>query len=144
MQSLSAFSEILKTNIEMGNIDCVVGACDGSGTLIMTDPEIVQGFGGRVSGLISTTPIVEVINNLEDEGCIVLNPETAELNHLEGLKIALDEGYKDIAVTILPSDMVSEIINYPIPDDVNVYIFVSHTTGCSPEMAEILLKMQIL
>ena len=122
-------SEILKTNMEKGNIDCVVGACDGAGTLLMTNPRVVQGVGGRVSGLVSTTPIPEVIKNLEEKDCVILNPETAELNQLEGLKIALDKGYKDIAITILPSPMVEEIRNYPVDDDVNVYIFVAHTTG---------------
>jgi putative methanogenesis marker protein 8 len=128
-------SEILKTNMEKGNIDCVVGACDGAGTVIMTNPRVVQGVGGRVSGLVSTTPIPEVIKKLEDKDSIVLNPETAELDQLEGLKIALDKGYKNIAVTILPSPMVKEIRDYPIDDDVNIYIFVAHTTGA--EMDEV-------
>lgn len=130
-------SEILKTNIEKGNIDCVVGACDGAGTLIMTNPRVVQGVGGRVSGLVSTTPIPEVIKKLEEKGSIVLNPETAELNQLEGLKIALNEGYKNIAITILPSDMIREIRDYPVDDDVNIYIFVAHTTGISSQEAEL-------
>ena len=128
-------SEILKTNMEYGNIDCVVGACDGAGTVLMTNPRVVQGVGGRVSGLVSTTPIPEVIKKLEDRNSIVLNPETAELNQLEGLKLALDEGYKNIAVTILPSPMVREIRKYPVDDDVNIYIFVAHTTGA--EMDEV-------
>ena len=128
-------SEILKTNMEKENIDCVVGACDGAGTVIMTNPRIVQGVGGRVSGLVSTTPIPEVIGKLEDKGSIVLNPETAELDQLEGLKLALDRGYKNIAVTILPSPMVKQIRDFPVDDDVNVYIFVAHTTGA--EMDEV-------
>ena len=131
-------SEILKTNMEKGNIDCVVGACDGAGTVIMTDPRIVQGVGGRVSGLVSTTPIPEVIEKLEAKGSIVLNPETAELNQLEGLKVALDEGYKNIAVTILPSPMVKEIRDYLIDDDVNIYIFVAHTTGAQMDEVKML------
>lgn len=131
-------SEILKTNIENGNIDCVVGACDGAGTLLMTNPRVVQGVGGRVSGLISTTPIDEVIENLEEKDCVILNPQTAELNQLEGLKLALDRGYKNIAITILPSPMVEEIRNYPVDDDVNVYIFVAHTTGVEPQEVNML------
>ncbi len=133
-------SEILKTNMEKGNIDCVVGACDGAGTLLMTDPRVVQGVGGRVSGLVSTTPISEVINNLKQKDCIILNPETAELNQLEGLKLALQKGYKNIAVTILPSPMVKEIRDYPVDDDVNVYLFVAHTTGVSPDDVEMLFE----
>ena len=131
-------SEILKTNIEKGNIDCVVGACDGAGTLLMTNPRVVQGVGGRVSGLVSTTPIDKVINNLQENDCVVLNPKTAELNQLEGLKLALDMGYKNIAITILPSPMVEEIRNYPVDDDVNVYIFVAHTTGVEPQEVKML------
>ena len=126
-------SEILKTNMEKGNIDCVVGACDGAGTLLMTNPRVVQGVGGRVSGLISTTPIPEVIKKLEDRDSVILNPETAELNQLEGLKLALDKGYKNIAITILPSPMVKDIRDYPVDDDVNIYIFVAHTTGIEPD-----------
>ena len=131
-------SEILKTNMELGNIDCVVGACDGAGTLIMTQPRVVQGVGGRVSGLISTTPIPEVIENLEEKGSTILNPETAELNQLEGLKMALDMGYKNIAVTILPSPMVKEIREFPIDDDVNIYILVAHTTGADYDEVKML------
>ena len=133
-------SEILKTNMENGNIDCVVGACDGAGTLLMTNPRVVQGVGGRVSGLVSTTPIPEVIEKLEDKGSVVLNPETAELNQLEGLKLALEKGYKNIAITILPSPMVEEIRNYPVGDDVNVYIFVAHTTGVKCDEVKILFE----
>ena len=133
-------SEILKTNMEKGNIDCVVGACDGAGTVVMTNPRVVQGVGGRVSGLISTTPIPEVIKNLEDKDSIVLNPETAELNQLEGVKIALDKGYKNIAITVIPSPMIKELRQYPVDDDVNVYIFVAHTTGVTRSEAEMLFE----
>ena len=133
-------SEILKTNMENGNIDCVVGACDGAGTVIMTNPRVVQGVGGRVSGRISTTPIPEVIKNLEDKDSIILNPETAELNQLEGLKIALDKGYKNIAITVIPSPMIKELRQYPVDDDVNVYIFVAHTTGVTRSEAEMLFE----
>ena len=133
-------SEILKTNLEEGNIDCVVGACDGAGTVIMTQPRVVQGVGARVSGLISTTPIPEVIEKLEQKDSIVLNPQTAELNQLEGLKIALKKGYKNIAITVIPSTMIEELRNYPVDDDVNIYIFVAHTTAVEPDIAEMLFE----
>lgn len=131
-------SEILRSNIELGNIDCVVGACEGVGTLIMTDPDLVQGVGGRVSGLVSTTPIPELIDEIGEEN--ILNSETAELNQLEGLKMAIDKGFKNIAITILPSPLVHEIRTYEVPDDVNVYIFVAHTSGTSKKEAELLFE----
>lgn len=124
-------SEILRSNVALGNIDCVVGACEGCGTLLMTEPDLIQGVGGRVSGLISTTPIPEVIEQIGEEN--ILNPETAELNQLEGLKMAIEKGYKKIAVTIIPSPMVKQIREYEVPDDVEVYIFVAHTTGSTEE-----------
>ncbi|MBQ9025522.1 MAG: DUF2099 family protein [Methanobrevibacter sp.] len=131
-------SEILKTNKELGLIDCVVGVCEGVGTLLITDPEIIQGVGGRVSGLISTTPIPEVIENVGIEN--VINPETAELNPIKGLEKAIEEGYKNIAITILPSKTILELREYPIPEDVNIYIFVAHTTNASDEEAEIIFN----
>lgn len=131
-------SEILRSNVELGNLDCVVGACEGTGTLIMTEPDLIQGVGGRVSGLISTTPIPEIIEQIGEEN--ILNPETAEINQLKGLEMAIEKGYKNIAVTILPCPMVKQLREYPIPDDVNVYIFVAHTTGATVDDAKMLFE----
>ena len=129
-------SETLKTNMIKGNIDCVVGACEGVGTLLINDAEIVQGVGGRVSALISTTPIKEVMEKVGREN--VLNPETAELNPLKGLEMAIERGYKNIAITIIPTEMVKDLRQHPKPEDVNIYIFVAHTTNVSKKEAEML------
>lgn len=128
-------SEILKTNVELGLIDCVVGVCEGTGTLIMNDGEIIQGVGGRVSALVSTTPIPEVIEKVGVEN--VVNPETAELDPIKGLQMAIDRGFKNIAVTILPSEIINDIKEYPTPGDVNIYIFVAHTTNADDNEMEI-------
>lgn len=129
-------SETLKTNMINGNVDCVVGACEGVGTLLIDDAELVQGVGGRVSALISTTPIDEVMDKVGREN--VLNPETAELNPLKGLEMAIERGYKNIAITIIPTEMVKDLRQHPKPEDVNIYIFVAHTTNVSKKEAEIL------
>ena len=129
-------SETLKTNMINGNVDCVVGACEGVGTLLIDDAELVQGVGGRVSALISTTPIDEVMDKVGREN--VLNPETAELNPLKGLEMAIERGYKNIAITIIPTEMVRDLRQYPKPDDVKIFIFVAHTTNVSKNEAEML------
>ena len=129
-------SVTLKTNMINGNVDCVVGACEGVGTLLIDDAELVQGVGGRVSALISTTPIDEVMDKVGREN--VLNPETAELNPLKGLEMAIERGYKNIAITIIPTEMVKDLRQYPKPEDVNIYIFVAHTTNVSKKEAEML------
>ena len=131
-------SEILRTNFELGLIDCVVGVCDGVGTLLMTDPEIIQGVGGRVSALISTTPIPEVIKKVGVEN--VVNRDTAELTPIKGLEMAIEKGYKNIAITILADEIIKEIAEYPLPKDVNVYIFVAHTTNANDEEVKIAFK----
>ena len=129
-------SETLKTNMINGNVDCVVGACEGVGTLLIDDADLVQGVGGRVSALISTTPIDEVMDKVGREN--VLNPETAELNPLKGLEMAIERGYKNIAITIIPTEMVRDLRQYPKPEYVNIYIFVAHTTNVSKKEAEML------
>ena len=129
-------SETLKTNMINGNVDCVVGACEGVGTLLIDDAELVQGVGGRVSALISTTPIDEVMDKVGREN--ILNPETAELNPLKGLEMAIERGYKNIAITIIPTEMVRDLRQHPKPEDVNIYIFVAHTTNVSKKEAEML------
>lgn len=129
-------SETLKTNMINGNVDCVVGACEGVGTLLIDDAELVQGVGGRVSALISTTPIDEVMDKVGREN--VLNPETAELNPLKGLEMAIERGYKNIAITIIPTEMVKDLRQHPKPEDVNIYIFVAHTTNVSKKEADML------
>ena len=127
-------SEILRSNVKLGNLDCIVGACDGTGTLLMTDPDIIQGVGGRVSGLVSTTPIPEVIEKVGEEN--VLNPKTAEMNPIKGLQKAIDEGYKNIGITLIPSDIVKKVREYKVPDDVNVFLFIAHTTNITKELTE--------
>lgn len=129
-------SETLKTNMINGNVDCVVGACEGVGTLLIDDADLVQGVGGRVSALISTTPIDEVIDNVGRDN--VLNPETAELNPLKGLEMTIERGYKNIAITIIPTEMVRDLRQYPKPENVNIFIFVAHTTNVSQKEAEML------
>ena len=129
-------SETLKTNMINGNVDCVVGACEGVGTLLIDDADLVLGVGGRVSALISTTPIDEVIDNVGRDN--VLNPETAELNPLKGLEMAIERGYKNIAITIIPTEMVRDLRQYPKPENVNIFIFVAHTTNVSQKEAEML------
>ena len=94
-------SEIISTNLANGCLDCLVGACDGIGTLLITEPEIVDGVGGRVSALVSTSPIPELMEKVGMEN--VVNPDTAELDPVKGLKLAIERGYKNIAITLVPS-----------------------------------------
>lgn len=131
-------SEIISTNIANGSLDCLVGACDGIGTLLITEPQIVDGVGGRVSALVSTSPIPELMEKVGMEN--VVNPDTAELDPVKGVKMAVERGYKNIAVTLVPSPVIKEIREMDLGEDVNVYIFIAHTTGVSRADAEMIFK----
>ena len=130
-------SEILSTLLAENEIDCAIMVCEGCGTVIITESEMAQGVGGRVSGLVKTSPIPEVIAEIGEEN--IVDIESAKIDQIEGIKLAISKGFKNIAVTIaLASD--AEKINklkqeYP---DINIYVFVVHTSKRTPEEARIL------
>lgn len=127
-------SEIMCTLLDENVIDSVVMVLEGCGTLIVTEPELVQGIGGRVSGLVKTSPIPELIAEIGEEN--IVNPETAEIDQIEGIKLAISKGFKDIAVTIALASDIDEIERLKEENpDVNIYVFVVHTTKRTPEEA---------
>ncbi|WP_440950960.1 methanogenesis marker 8 protein [Methanosphaerula subterraneus] len=125
-------SEILSFGLDAGLIDAVVLACDGAGTVVVTKPALVQGIGGRMSGLVSTTPYAEVIQRIEENGGVVIDKGHARLNQVAGVERARELGYKKIAVTVaLPRD--AETIRNLYPDTI---IFGVHVTGLTASEAE--------
>ena len=125
-------SEILSFGLHAGLIDAVVLACDGARTVIVTSPVLVQGIGGRMSGLVSTTPYPDVIQRIEENGGVVVDKAGAQLDQAEGVKRAYELGYTNVAVTVaLPED--AETIRERYPD---ALIFGVHVTGLSPDEAK--------
>ena len=127
-------SEIMCTLLDEGVIDSVVMVLEGCGTIIVTEGELVQGIGGRVSGLVETSPIHELIAEIGKDN--IVNPQTAEINQIKGIEKAIEKGFKNIAVTItLASDADGiERLKSENPN-VNIYVFVVHTSKKSPEDA---------
>lgn len=132
-------SETLGTLLDENIIECAVIVCEGCGTVVVEDPELVQGIGGRISGIISTSPIKEIINALGKNK--VLKPETAEINQVEGVIKAINGGYKKIGVTVASAGDALEIRELESQhEDVKIYIFTVHTSGISREDAELLFE----
>jgi len=73
-------SEIMMTALKRGSLDMTVTVCDGAGTVISGDPELVQGMGALMSGLIETEPIPETIAGIESYGGIFLDKENARID----------------------------------------------------------------
>jgi putative methanogenesis marker protein 8 len=129
-------SEILSFGLAAGLIDAVVLVCDGAGTVVVTKPGLVQGIGGRMSGLVSTTPIPAVMDRIEEQGGLILDRENAPLDQVAGVTLAVEKGFRRIAVTVaLPKDAVSIRRIHP-----STIIFGVHVTGLSREEAETLVS----
>ena len=130
-------SETLSTLLDEDIIDCAVIVSEGCGTVIVEDPEFVQGMAGRISGFLSTSPIDEIIDAVGSQN--VLDPESAEINQIKGALKAIDMGYKNIAVTTISPDDAKKLRQIEEEhEDVSIYIFAAHVTEMSKEDAEAL------
>ena len=130
-------SELLGNAIKIGLLDAAVIACDGVGTVVVTDPSMVQGIGGRMSGLVSTTPIPDVIKRVQEGGGIVPDPINASMNPILGISSAHNAGFHKLAVTVASAES-AELVHKADPEAV---IVVVHTTGTTKEEAERLAQV---
>lgn len=125
-------SELLSFGIHAGLLDTAVLACDGAGTVIATSPELVQGIGGRMSGLVSTCPIPAVMDRIEAHGGIVLDRHTARIDQPAGVDLAVAKKFKRVAVTVADPEN-AEQIRSSHPDTMIVGV---HVSGLSFENAQ--------
>lgn len=125
-------SELLSFGLQVGIIDAAVLACDGAGTVIVTKPAMAQGIGGRMSGLVKTSPHKSVMDRIEEGGGFVLDRDHARIDQLAGVALAIAEGFRNIAVTVAIPD-TAEIIRRIHPETL---IFAVHVTGLSQDEAE--------
>lgn len=127
-------SELMSCGIREGLIDCSVIVCDGAGTIIACSPALVQGIGGRMSGLVKTSPIPEVIGKIEKYGGTVIDPATAKIDQFSGVAAAHECGLIHIAVTVA-CGADARRIRAAYPESLIIGV---HLTGATPEEAEIL------
>jgi putative methanogenesis marker protein 8 len=128
-------SELLSFGLKAGLVDAAVLACDGAGTVVVTKPGMAQGIGGRMSGLVKTSPHPSVMDRIEQGGGIVLDRKHATIDQIAGVALAYTEGYRAIAVTVASPDTAATIRRIH-PDTL---IFAVHVTGLSPADAESLV-----
>ena len=127
-------SEIMTTALREKKMDAAVIVCEGCGTVILTKPEMVQGIGGRVSGLVSTTPIPELIEKIDAK--FVLDPKTAKIDMAAGVRKAIDMGFKSIGVSIISGKDAKAFREMEKQYGVTIYTFIVHTTGLSKQDAK--------
>lgn len=124
-------SELMGMCVSEGIIDCAVLVCDGAGTVVLDDPELIQGIGGRISGIVETSPIEEVIAAIGEQR--VLDPAAATIDQVEGAAKAAEMGYGRIGVTIT---LPEEAVEIRRRHDKGAVIFAVHTTGIDRQGAE--------
>jgi putative methanogenesis marker protein 8 len=129
-------SELLSAALRASLIDAAVLACDGAGTVIAPVAPLIQGIGGRMSGLASTSPIPRVMDRIRAAGGYIVDPEGAAIDQVRGAGAAYDLGYRKVAVTVTDPGTAREVRRL-YPDAVIVAV---HTTGTTSEGAEILVS----
>jgi putative methanogenesis marker protein 8 len=133
-------SEIMMSGLQSGFLDATVTACDGAGTVVSNNPELVQGIGGRMSGLVETEPIKDVIEGIQKLGGIVLDTKTASIDPVGGVKKAAELGYKKVAVTTANSKTAKKLRELGAELGLDIVVIAVHVTGVSKEEAQGLLE----
>jgi len=104
-------SEMMRVWLERRLIDCAVVVCEGAGTVVTSHGRLVQSIGARLTGIIKTSPIQEVIESIEVDGGVILDKDNARIDQIEGVKRAFDLGFKRVAVSVagFQAKAISEI-----------------------------------
>jgi hypothetical protein len=92
--------------------------------VVLDDPEVIQGMGGRISGIIETTPIHIVFEGIGAER--VLDPRTAKIDQIAGMEKTFMMGYSKIGITLTSAEQASDLRNIY---GKKIMIFGVHTTG---------------
>lgn len=119
-------SEILSTALANGDLEAAVIAADGCGTAIITEPALLQGMCGRISGLVETSPLQVVLDAVGRDN--VIDPETVPLDMVKGAELAYSKGYRRFSVTVAVAQD-AKILRERYGDDILIVgVHSSHTT----------------
>lgn len=129
-------SELLGMAVDRGMLDAAVMVCEGAGTVVVSEPALIQGIGGRVSGIIETSPIPAVIDAVGRD--LVLDPVGARIDQCEGTRLAFGRGFKRVGVTLTSANDALRIRD---EHGQRVALFAVHTTGRTKEEADVLFNV---
>lgn len=140
-------SEIIRVCMEEGLLDCAVTVCEGAGTVISSNPSLVQGMGARLTGIIKTSPIEKIVNHIRANGGFVLDEATARIDQAEGVRKAVELGFQHIAVTVasFQSGFIAQIREVERENEgVEVAVFSVCNTCASAEDVERVLDADVV
>jgi len=126
-------SEMFMLALRKGAIDCAITVCDGAGTVVVNVPEVVQGIGARMNGVFFTSPIRQVQQKLRSHGALLF--DDARIDQLAGLRLAIEAGFRRIAVTVNArrGERVGDLRRLEKEAGVSVTIAAVCGTGATPE-----------
>lgn len=97
-------------------------------------------MGGRMSGLVETEPIEGIIKGITERGGIVLDPSTAKMDPVAGVKKAAELGNKKIAVTAAFAETAKDLRKLEKELELDLIIIGVHVTGLSKEDVQTLIE----
>lgn len=118
-------SEMMQFWLDRGLVDCAVVVCEGAGTVIAQSGRLVQAIGARLTGIIRTSPIQEIIDHVKREGGVILDESSAEIDQVRGVRQAVKLGFKHIAVSVagFQAEAISEIRRFEVESGADISIF---------------------
>jgi len=134
-------SETFMTALRRDLLDSCVTACEGAGTVITSSPALAQGIGSRISGLVETTPIPELIRRIEEKGGTILDPKTAALDQVAGVEKSIRMGHKRIGVSVICAADVKKMRELEQKHDVEIITFGVHVTGLGEKESKELISI---
>lgn len=134
-------SEMISSAFKSGLLDASIIVSNNLGTIITTNESNTQGAVKRMTGLFYTSPSDQIIKTAEAAGIIPVFPYTGEIDQIEGVKLAINMGYKKIAVTLAAQDNeFMRQLNSLENDDITIYKFGLCSTGINEKTALTMLE----
>ena len=93
-------SEMMMYALRRNIVDAAVLVCEGAGTVITSNPGLVQGIGAYMNGVFYTSPVQKIIDRIIENDGSILDAENASIDQYEGVKTAVSPGFKKIVVTV--------------------------------------------
>jgi len=135
-------SETIFSAFEDGVVDAAVIVSNNLGTIITTNAPGTQGAVKRMTGLFYSSPSAELNETAKNEGIVPVFEHFANIDQLEGVKAAIELGYKNIAVSIAADDNIlhKDFAELEKIHGVNIYRFGLCSTGISEETAKVMMQ----
>ncbi|HID20064.1 MAG TPA: DUF2099 family protein [Methanophagales archaeon] len=128
-------SETFMTALHSGLLDATVTVCEGAGTVVTSNPALVQGIGARLGGVIETTPVEGILKRVKAKGGKALDPP--RIDQEAGLQMSIRLGYKRVGVTVATVEDAQKCR----AASEQAVIFGVHLTGISRKAAEEFIKI---